>query len=252
MIHTLHTVVSGVLLRLNKTDENQELGEKLLQYCIDGLREINIHFIPTNINVAYLTVSDLRTVSFPNGYVDYTKIGIEVGGRIWTLTLNENILLPRGEKCGQDIRKVVAGGGVYSDSTDVYYYADHIRNGNFVGGAYGVTGGFNKAYYRIDKQNRRIVFSSGIKSGSQIVLEYLSDGINLTGETFIPAQYINPLRLYCLWQLIEYTDAPNNIKRERERQFWQAVSMLETLETALTGDEWMDAAYSTYKQTPKR
>lgn len=240
----LNYVVMSYLLRAN--DFTMRNYKKFLQLVIDGYRDMNLYSV-TNIEVQYLLMDENKTVDVPDDFIDYTKIGIPKNGKLVVLTRDKTILLPRSFEDGTEVGNV--------DATRVnlgFYFADHFRNGRYVGGLYGMTGGFNQAYYRYDKELRQIIFTGDIPQ-SQIVLEYVSSGIKLSGTTLIPVQYVAALRAYVAWQQVEFDmKVPLSIKERRERQYIDECEAVKFMEHAPTKEELRDYIYRTFRQTPKR
>jgi hypothetical protein len=248
---TLETVVANVLEDLDLEDRYSDFGEKVLNKVIRGFVDLNIwHVAVNNIRVEYLPVSGMNTVDLPDDYVNYRKIGIDVGGQIWTLTVNEDMSLPRGEKCGEDIRAVIDSNNPAMFGINYgYYFPDHYRNGRFVGGAYGIGGGFNRAYYRIDMERRQIVLMGSVPKG-EIVLEYISTGVSVNRQTVIPRQYLEVLIAWCVWKL---TPRDQAAKRERAKiDYMEEIEKVRFLEASMTVDEFRDAIYQSFYASPKR
>lgn len=245
---TLSYVIKSVMNRLK--EYNTKNYEYYMQLAVEGLKELNIYDNAKNIEVAYLTMDAMNTVALPVDFIDYSKIGIVINGQVWTLTVNEKIALPRLEKCGEKIGNIAAGSP--NDTYEGYVWADHFKDGQYVGGLYGVGGGFNMAYYRVDESKRRIIFNGSVPKG-EIVLEYISSGIKKRGGTMIREIFIEPLRRWVLWQRVEHDNrVPLAEKDRKERQFYEAVEKTRGFENSFTADEYRDMLYSTTYQAPKR
>jgi hypothetical protein len=253
-LSNINTVVSYVLDDMDAQDKYDQYGEKIAQLAIRGFIDMNIHYSPTNIKVVYLTINNNRRVTIPNDYVDYTKIGINIGGTIWTLTANPNMVLDRASCCNLDIREVVSGGGaVPAGGIGGFYYAPHYWKGNYVGGMWGAGGGWNDAYYRIDVENRQIQFDGFFPQNCQVILEYKSTGINFNTETVIPRQYVEPLVAYIHYKLGSSNKELKNYDKEKlEQDYINQMEKLTMFNTTTTLDEIMDVLYASYTQLPKR
>jgi len=183
--------------------------QRFLQFAYLGYTDLNL-FVTQNVKVAYLRINDNKTVDLPNDFIDYLKIGVEINGQVWTLTLNDDMLLPRStDACGEttppDLRTI----GDNVDGTEQpnygFYFASHFRNGQYVGESYGIGGGFNMAYFRIDHERRQIAFDSEIPDGT-IILEYKSSGVKADGSTVIPRKVIPALTAYIHWRRLQYNN----------------------------------------------
>jgi hypothetical protein len=82
-------------------------------------------------------------------------------------------------------------------------FSSHYHNGEYRGGVYGLGGGLNGlGYYRLNPETNQIQFSSDVPT-TEIVLEYISDGINQDGTTIIPIEAVEPLITFIRWKLAE-------------------------------------------------
>lgn len=256
--------VNTVLAELN--DYSTTNYQKYLQLAIRGYRQLRLFTLPS-IKVEYLTVNtDNNTVDLPYDFVDYTKVGLCRGGTVVTLSLNESLCLPRATcKCGDSLSSVLNSTGTPDESilqnffsvqgsafNYGYFFASHFRNGQYVGEMYGMGGGFNEAYFRIDKQRHQIAFSDAIQGG-EIVLEYISNGIEADGSAVIPVQAVETVIAYIHWQRLWHNPkVPMNEKILKKENYIEEETMLRHFEFAPTIDEIMDTFYASYKSSPKR
>ncbi len=136
--------------------------------------------------------------------------------------------------------------------SNAIFFSDHFRNGQFIGGLYGLPGGIDTAYYRIDYENRQIVFS-GTVDRSEIVLEYVTSGLKSDGSSLIPRQVIPALRSYIMWQMIENDKRFTNNEKQRKKDLYEEdVSALRSLENSFTKDEYLRMVYGASGQHAKR
>ena len=242
---TITYVVMSVLNRLK--DYSMRHYSFLEQIIIEGYTDLNLWHMD-NIEVVYLRMSDQKDVDLPCDFVDWSKIGIPINGKLRVLTRNENILLPRKFSDGADV-------GNTDDANEAVgglYFTDHFRNGQFVAGLYGLPGGIDQAYYDIDRENRKIIFSGNVPR-AEIVLEYISSGIDLAGGTIIPREAVPALRQYAIWQLIENDPKVSASEKERKKeQYEEQIEALRYFQTAFTIDEYKRRVWRSTKQTIKR
>ena len=250
----LDYVVQSVMVSLKQSSFHNY--QRLLHFTAEGFTELNM-FTMNNIKVAYLPVNSNLTVDLPEDFISYVKIGIEIGGRVWTLGLDSNIALPRKvDKCGNTLAQVIS----CSNDSDIssvsplggFLFAAHYRNGNYVGELYGMGGGFNVAYYTLDMERRQIVLTSDVPQ-SEIILEYRSSGVMADGSSVVPRQAVKALKAYVLWQLIENDPrVPMNLKQRNEQQYYIAYDKLKFFEDHFTMEEYLDHTYSESKSSPRR
>ena len=213
---------------------------RYLQILIEGAGEYAIFDSNSlgKINWYAGTVDTTGCIDLPVDLIDYVRIGTPVNGQIVTLTRNDNLDLPIGMECGE----VTGVDTTATLGTEPLYY-------NWSNVDYSATGGWNFMYYRFDKANRRIVFK-GDSVGRQIVIEYISTGISLSSDTWIPRELMQLLKLYLGWQVklysgdkdVEYWAREYSIEKQRLRNF----------QWAFRADEFLDMIRSTFTRAVKR
>jgi len=250
----LNYVVNLVLMDLDEHTTSRR--KKTLQYAILGLTDLNLYVLPS-VAVQYLKQNDDFSIDLPDDFLDYIKIGIQVKDTIVTLTLNETLPFPNKNKLKICPNSCVDEPSVTLNGTDYflpgfgYYFAEHYRNGQYVGEMYGLGGGLGLMSYRLNLEDRQIILSEMFNS--DIVLEYKSSGIKTDGSSTIPRQAVQALRAYIHWQLIEHNDRlPANIKERKRGLYLKEYDKLQYLTNLFTIDEYLDAKYQVSVQTIKR
>ena len=136
--------------------------------------------------------------------------------------------------------------------SNTIFFSDHFRNGVFVGGLFGLPGGIDSCYFRIDEEERQIVFS-GETPRSEIVMEYFSSGLKSDGSSLIARNCVAPLRAYLMWQMAENDRRiPYNEKERKKDIFEEEISGLRSLENTFSKDDYLRMIYSTARQSPRR
>lgn len=242
---TINYIVSSVLNRLrNYSMRDYSFIEQIV---IENFIDLNIWHL-NNMEVVYLRMSEAKTVDLPADYVDYSKIGIPVAGKLKILTQNKGILLPRKFEDGEDV-------GNADDVTGTVQglpFIDHYKGGQFVAGLYGLPGGLAGAYFDIDRETRKIIFSGSVPRG-EIVLEYISTGVSIEGGTIIPREAAPALRNYAIWQLIEHdSTVAMNEKERKKAQYEEALNELRSFQTTFSLNDYRRMVYRSIKQSIKR
>jgi len=257
---SIRYVVMGILNRLQDYSMKQYL--RITQIAIEGFNEeLSMFHTDAGLEVVYLEMSDAKTVQLPSDFVDYVRIGIPINGKLRVLTKHDKILFPRtfyGSVIGGEF---VAGSGDSVGNTDsgdtegvsnALFFSDHYRNGQFIGGLYGLPGGIDAAYYRIDKEMRQIVFTGEVPR-SEIVVEYISNGLKADGSSLIPRETVAPLRTYVLHAMIENDPrVPQNEKERRMIAHEKAIEALRSFQSIFTKEEYLQMVWGTSVQIPKR
>jgi len=256
--------------------------QQLLHWGSLGVIQLNLYVI-NNIKVAYLPINTTNfTVDLPIDYVDYTKVSVCQCGRAVTLGLNNNLCLPRKtDACGEPLSSVMQSvnscesdcgcgcnnsgscgccsggfgsglGGLPSSSLYGFYFINHYRGGQYVGEYFSVGGGFAQSYYRIDKERAQIVLSNEVV-GDEIMLEYISSGVEVDGSSIIPIQALEALRAYIHWQAVKFNKrASQGSKDALSIEYKHELNKLRAFELSFTKQEVLDTIYKTYKLGPKR
>ncbi len=244
--YCVHSVMADI------NDTTTKHYQQFLKWGFDAYRELNLFSLP-QIKTRYLTMSANRTVELPDDYVNYTAIGINIGGQYWLLTRNDGMALRRTEDCPTDIQSVSS-----VDTTILpysYEFSGYYRNGQYVGEQYAVGGGWNtQGYYRIDTELGRIQFSSVVPN-AQIVLEYKSTGVDCDGTVEIPYQAITAVVAYIHWKRVQNDENKRRSGGEiadRKKDWTSAFNNLKHYNLMFTMQEYLDSKWSTIKSTPRR
>lgn len=247
------TIAQVIKAMMNERGEKTLTNfERYLQMALEGFSDMNVFEI-NSIEVVYLTIDpDTMIAELPADFITMTKMGININGKMWTLTVNNDILLPPPSSICDIEPAAVPGTQVITDPIGGYYFAPHYnRSGRYVDTLYGVGGGFNTAYYRID-MSRRIIYFQGRIPNNEVILEYKSNGIKGSG-TIVPRQAVPALKAYLFWKscLHDYRMSEARIANY-ERLYNIELVKLTQLENSFTVDEFLDTMYSTYSQAPRR
>lgn len=242
------------LVQLDLDDYTTHKRVKIIQYAIDCYKYQLRYKTNSNIAVAYLQPNEVLNAPWPKDYEYYTKMAINVGGTLITLTLNDNIQLVRKFDCGvetieeaqltaEQVGLTGFGGG--------YWFAPHWRSGQYVGEMYSMGGGFNElGYFRVDHKNKQFQFANIPQA--EIVLEYVADE-ETNGNTLIQAMDVDPIRKYIHWQLKEHSVKVSPGEKDRSMGLFHA-SMKERvfLEYGATITDYLDQHYKGIQSSVKR
>jgi hypothetical protein len=176
----------------------------------------------------------LNIVSLPTDFIDYVRIGRALNGRIITLSLNPDMVMPYDEVCALPVN---------NDTTAALWMPTVSQPG--------LGGGYNYANYRVDKRERRIIFE-GVIPGAECYLEYLSTGISLSEKTFIDRRAVETILAFLDWQMAENEKGIGSVEKQRKLNIYNGwVQQLTRNIRALTVDEMLDAMRRGYRRSPK-
>ncbi len=191
---TINSIVDNALIDIGENTEHMYSQflhwglEALRDYSFDTSREIKTISLPMNPN---------KTVELPLDYVDYSKVGIVIGDRIKTFVVNNKIELRHDvDECGNPKPKETS---TSLNSLDLDFRGGYWFN-NFLGRTRFGYGGtcFTAGYCRVDNQRGQIVFSSEV-STTEVYLEYITNGMNPSGESTVNEYAAKVIKLYILW-----------------------------------------------------
>lgn len=248
---TIRYVVMSTLNRLE--DYTLKKYKRMVQIALECvMEEMAMFHSGIGNEVVYLHMSLAKTVNLPVDFVDWLKVGFPINGKFRVITHHDALLFPRtfddtGEAVGHTDSALATEG-----ISNTIFFSDHFRNGQFIGGLYGLPGAIDEAYFRFDMERRQIIFS-GETTRSEIVLEYISSGLKPDGSSLIPRQLVAPLRNYVLWHMVENDPrVAFNERERRKREYNESVESLRFLENAFTKDDYLRMVYSTARQSPRR
>jgi len=240
-------IVASALLRIG--GEGDKMIERFTVIANEYYSEkLNMLYLP-NIAVKYYDASSTNLFTLPNDFVDYLKVGMELNGEMWTLGLNEHLVLPRKEACGE---RIPTSTNAVSIPSGGYAFADHYRNGSLVTGMLGRGGGWNVGYFNIDREERLLSIDGSLPK-NELILEYTSSGVKKDGTSMVPLEAVN-----CVRQHLILEHYARNVKEYgsliglQMQALRDAENLLDRYVSTPTLDEVLDAFYESYKQGAKR
>lgn len=252
---TLDTVVRNVLVQMEESSLRRY--QTLLQYAIRGLRELTLNAGNSQgLKIKHLPMLPNKAVNLPSDYVKYTKIGICVNGRVVVLGLDESLCLNNNySECGDPLEVAMSNidNASYAPFSFGFPFAGYYQNNQYVNAVFGMGGGFNsRGYFRINNDMNQIQFSSEV-GALEIVLEYISDGMNPDGSAIIPIEAVEYLIAFVFWKMKEAQSSST----ESEIMRWRNETMIKFknckhIVNSFTMAEYLDSYRSNVFQTPKR
>ena len=181
----------------------------------DILRELHFDVLRC-INSTKLTVGVDNTADLPDDYVDYTRIGVQVGQNIRPLLQMDSLIAQDNTQVGV----AETGDNTDNKSNSIIYgfpMASGLTWGTMLTNSYGeVTGrvfgygaGTQPDTFRVLREQNKILFNRSINAGSQIILEYIGDGSSCDNATQVDPYAQACIEAYCLWQFAEQNRTSN-------------------------------------------
>lgn len=210
---TIEAVALNYAMGAGRTDAG-ELARYIL-LAKNGFRELNIH-VSANIKSVALDINkENYSVVLPDDFQQFLKVGLNVNGHVVLLNYDPTICIaqPEDSFCDDNGNEIEDHERFVNDclclSNNVLppyydynsYYGRSFDNNQFVGKTFWLPAGYkNLGLFRIDPSSNIMYLDSMCSSGSQIILDYISNG--LTDEkTYITEDLINPLVAYIRYQL---------------------------------------------------
>jgi hypothetical protein len=195
---TLDALVRRLLAKEGKDNDDYF---RYMQIACNGLEEFHIHDLDVEVTKVVTVNTSTNTFDYPTDYVRYTMIATPIDGRWWTFT-RDNEMAPLTDDDGTTITSEV--------NVAEYKFPTDLSSG----------GGYNKYYFRDDVKNRRI--QVGGFTPDVIVLKYVTNGIDSSGDINIPAHVRPALEAFVRWQMAEYDNPALSRIDWLERQYTKA------------------------------
>ncbi len=214
---TINEIVKNSLIDIGENTEH--LYQRCLHWAFEGLKDF--HFdTAKEIKTVSIPMRPTKAIDFPADYVDWVKIGIVAGDRVLTFAVNHKIELREDlDECGKPTAKPTTE-NQFDPPNDLIYYGGYWFS-NYCGNRIFGYGGacHNIGFYRINWNRRQIQFGSEV-STSDVYLEYITNGVNPSGESVVNPYAAKLVKLYILWMRKEHSDKYADGMAERARQLY--------------------------------
>lgn len=240
MVKNLEYIARSAMFYLKKPSD-QDYAH-FLQYAKHWYTEVMPHDGLRRLGVFYGKLDKLSRLSLPPDFVMYTRVGVLSDNRVYTLTLDPTIAMIPVPACLEGLSET-DGVNQGTDSTVAAYPYMYQQWGMHYT-PFGRGGARNYGYYRPDLPNNVIYFDSTLKD-MVVVLEYISNGGDLTGSTRVMEAYVLAGIKFCMWQDIEYDLRVPMAERERRKMdYLSTVSDANYAANSNLIDEILDAIYT--------
>ncbi len=222
---------SPALREIGKYVDNYIMKKKLmqddyfvfLQHACDCYRKINLRH-SNEVMTVKVAVSALGIIEWPSDMIGFGFLAVPINGELWTFTRKGRKVMTTTTTLGVEGQDATMGEGV--DVTDSVYTG--------IGGR----GGVNAYYLNIDERARRIT-CDGFKSDTAI-LQYTSDGLVVSGATYIPTKCEPVLDAYLSWQIELIEPRSIGMIRELKNNYDNEIKELRILNLMPSKDEICD------------
>lgn len=216
-----------------ESDDYDTANEKqLMMYGKQAIRDEIALGLSASIKSIKLTVdTTLNTVTLPNDYLEYTKIGVlDENCQVRVLGLNDKINFAGSIALDGNNDPILDSDGIETltaksctptvstddDLSGLFFnnYYENFNNGRL----FGLGGGQNSlGYYRFNKMDNRIELDSQF-GYSNIILEYIADE-TMTSDPQVPVEAEDFVRSYIYYRsVVRKNNVPQSEKSEAERR----------------------------------
>ena len=159
------------------------------QLAIRGYQRLAWLIIPNGVVVVKDTMDSNNIIDMPSDCVEINAIYIpDIQGEFWPLTQRKTMVS-------------TVSAGPTRDPDSPHYEGLDMQNPGGV--HYAATGGVNtEGYFYIDEPNRRILFTN--VDQSEVVLDYLSSGIEDTESAYVPTEATEAIHNYIASRFYKY------------------------------------------------
>ena len=196
----LNQVINDFIITLDTDDyESYAPDTTIRSFALRGIREMGFDMLKV-VRSLKLPVLNNNTVTLPDDYVDWTKVGVVGGdGLVYVLGENKNINMSQAyaedddrdnyDSDGDDLlervdSKTATSGGSpaadagITDGMESYVFRNFVHENN-EGRLYGIGGGQYYGEFRVNMDQNRLELK-GNSSMDEVVIEYVADEARAT------------------------------------------------------------------------
>ena len=199
------------------SDTEDSLGKrkaKFTRHLLAGYRRLNMFLNgKTEVRTAIMAFSNV--IALPCDFQYVTKVGVRRSGSKCIAVLAVNNSDKRRVLNDTDTCDYLNSMWSGAESGPQYtFYNSWDARGNYYGELYGMGRGVhNSGTYSIDKHEGIIYVGSNVPPDSEIIVEYVGDGIS-NGVTMVPMELKECLEFYAKWKF--YADKDLNLAKDNE------------------------------------
>lgn len=202
--------------------------KRFIRIVKENYTDLNIDY-ELLIDTLKTSVNDLNLVELPAEFIDYLRIGIELSnGEIMELGQNDELSYLTTDDSG-----AIQVSDRYKDALKLYDYTRVTA-----------PGGMNKGNFKIDPNERMIIFQGDMRNET-IVVDYISNKSISTEEALIDRKLLPVLRNYLHWTALTYARKKTGYEMEEaKRNYYRALRTYNEQRNKQTMGEMLDAIRS--------
>lgn len=217
---SLHQIVANLLLRRRYPIHYYI---EFLVYAKDGLATISKDEKIISGRYRVLPLNDNHAIEIPNDYMDWTGVYGMIGQHLQPLIEDDSLNLVPNFDSNFVIQPYSSG---VATDTETVQYSGYLSPywwtvnwnvyGENTGRQFGGVGSFRDTF-KVNKARNEIKINEDLDV-TQVVLEYVSNGMDADSATQIDWYAKDALEAYCMWQFKENNRTYSSGEAENERQ----------------------------------
>ena len=197
------------------------LYARYLHFALGMFRKLNIDN-SEEIKTVSIPVTSKKTVPYPDDYITYSKVGIKLGDRIMCF-IKDNTLTTHHDDAFTANPEFFNVANAKFGTFYFYNYNSDRAVGEIDSSAHTLeVNGYahnGLGYFKPDDKCREFQLSSEVRA-KEVILEYISDGIDLDSETFVNAMAVDVIKEYIHYQDARYRKGVSISERRDDERKW--------------------------------
>jgi hypothetical protein len=192
---------------------------QFLHYGVQAFRELNFDVLQI-VKSVRLPVNSYKAVTIPCDYVDFVRVGNEIGQYIMSWGQKDSFSnLNKFDSSGNKIAygDIEATNGVLPNNWEGFWYTNYINDkGEHLGRIFNNKPGFRESFKVLRERNEIQLDTS--YTGAEIVLDYISDGLSTDASNAIHPYASATIEAYIVWKMKENARQYNISERQLARE----------------------------------
>ncbi len=252
------TLDSIVRSALKDIEASMSRYETFRHYAIEGYREF--HFdLAQEIKTKKVTLTPWKAIELPEDFVDLVMLGVVLpSGRVTVFTNDSRIPLPMNNvdtdengypdtpTTPQQYPALPDDG---NETGQPYYFWNVTPMGEDSGGLFGLTTKSNGiGYWKMNRERQEIQMSPGIAANSEIYMEYISNGMDVTKQNVVNISAEKLIKLYIHWMRLKYgKNTPTIQVREAKDDYYAEWYRVQNRIQRISVEDVLDCARDGYR-----
>jgi len=255
-------VVNDFIVTLDTDDFASSASDTAIRtLALRGVRELGFDSL-RSIRSLKLPVSSNNTVTLPDDYVDWSKVGsVGTDGLVYVLGENKNLNISQKYSTIGGNNYDSNGDGLLEREDDKTSTGDNALstedivfrnyyNNMEVGALYGYGGGHFHGEFRVNLDQNRIEIKSN-SSISEVVVEYIADEARSSNPR-VHVYAEEAIRCFIYYKIIERkSSVPANEKARARAEYYNERRKANARMKSFTKEEALKTIRKNYKQAPK-